>query len=148
MKLLIPILFVFIHGISYSGGMPYTKEYVEFAKRYSGEEFSKPAFKKALVDAGLPKQHIDEIFNHAMRESGHFKSVIFRKQNNAFGMRLPRRRSTTAIAKARGYAIYNTWYDSVYDYWLWYNNKPISNHSSWGSYLRSRNYMNPKDKKK
>jgi hypothetical protein len=63
-------------------------------------------------------------------------------------MRLPRRRTTTAVGRNRGYAVYDKWYDSVYDYWLWYENKPIKRDQSWGEYLRSRNYMNPKDKKK
>jgi len=121
--------------------------YQTFAKRFQQRQFSKDAFKEALSTAGLPTEHIDQIFTHASRESGNFKSVIFRKQNNAFGMRLPKRRSTTAVAKERGYAIYQTWYDSVYDYWLWYKNKPIKENQTWFSYLKSRNYMHPGDAK-
>lgn len=122
--------------------------YSSFAKQFQQRSFSPDAFKEALASSGLPTEHIDQIFTHARRESGNFKSVIFRKQNNAFGMRLPKRRSTLAVSKERGYAIYNHWYDSVYDYWLWYKNKPIKQHQSWFTYLRSRNYMNPGDSKK
>lgn len=122
--------------------------YTTFAKRFQQRSFSPDAFKEALTIAGLPTEHIDQIFTHARRESGNFKSVLFRKQNNAFGMRLPKRRTTTAVARERGYALYENWYDSVYDYWLWYKNKPIKQHQSWFTYLRSRNYMNPGDAKK
>jgi hypothetical protein len=121
--------------------------YHNFSKQYDNVQFSPENFKKALEDAGLPKKHINDIFSHAKRESGNFKSTIFKKQNNAFGMRLPKKRQTLALAKQRGYAIYNTWYDSIFDYWLWYKNKPITQNQSWGAYLRSRNYMNSKDKK-
>ena len=100
------------------------------------------------MTAGLPKGYVEQIYKHARSESGNFKSKIFRENNNAFGMRLAKRRQTTAVGKNRGYAIYNDWYDSVYDYWLWYERKPIASNQSWGSYLQSRNYMNPKDRKK
>jgi len=127
---------------------PNAQHYTTFAKKFQSGQFSPDEFKKALGTTGLPLKHIDEIYNHARRESGNFKSKVFRENNNAFGMRLPRRRTTTAVGRNRGYAIYDNWYDSVYDYWLWYDNKPIKDNQSWGTYLRSRNYMNPNDRKK
>ncbi len=127
---------------------PNPQHYSNFSKKFQTNSFTNEDFKQALIIAGLPVKHIDEIYNHARRESGNFKSKVFRENNNAFGMRLPRRRTTTAVGRNRGYAVYDKWYDSVYDYWLWYENKPIKRDQSWGEYLRSRNYMNPKDKKK
>lgn len=122
--------------------------YNQFAKKFKNRSFDALAFKDALVESGLPQKHIDEIFKHAQRESGNFRSKIFRDQNNAFGMRLAKRRKTLADGRKRGYAVYSSWYDSVYDYWLWYEKRPIGKISSWGSYLRSRNYMNPGDRKR
>ena len=122
--------------------------YEEFIAKFKKTQLTPETFKEALVVAGLPKSHVEQIYKHARSESGNFKSKVFRENNNAFGMRLPKRRTTTAIGKNKGYAIYKDWYDSVYDYWLWYERKPIASNQSWGTYLRSRNYMHPKDKKK
>ena len=152
-RLLTLIVLALMLGINHpaeaQGPIALKKEpYEEFVSKFKKRPLSPDAFKEALLIAGLPEKHIEHIYKHARSESGNFKSRIFREQNNAFGMRLPRRRQTTAIGKNRGYAIYKDWYDSVYDYWLWYKHKPIQREQSWGSYLRSRNYMNPKDKKK
>ena len=122
--------------------------YNTFAEKFKHRSFNPENFKDALKESGLPAQHINEIFRHAQIESGNFRSKIFKNQNNAFGMRLAKRRKTLANDRKRGYAVYDKWYDSVYDYWLWYEKKPIQSHSSWGSYLRSRNYMNPGDRKR
>ena len=122
--------------------------YIAFAQKFKQRSLNHENFKDALKEAGLPTQHLNEIFKHAQIESGNFKSKIFRDQNNAFGMRLAKRRKTLANDRKRGYAVYGEWYDSVYDYWLWYEKKPIQSQGSWGGYLRSRNYMHPGDRKK
>lgn len=122
--------------------------YNAFAQKFKQRSFNHENFKDALKEAGLPTEHINEIFKHAQRESGNFRSKIFRDQNNAFGMRLAKRRKTLANDRRRGYAVYGEWYDSVYDYCLWYEKKPIQSQGSWGAYLRSRNYMHPGDRKK
>lgn len=122
--------------------------YNEFAQKFKQQSFKHENFKVALKETGLPTKHLNEIFKHAQRESGNFKSRIFKTQNNAFGMRLAKRRKTLANNRKRGYAVYGEWYDSVYDYWLWYEKKPIQSQASWGAYLRSRNYMHPGDRKR
>lgn len=122
--------------------------YNVFAQKFKQHSFNHENFKVALKETGLPTKHLNEIFKHAQRESGNFKSRIFKTQNNAFGMRLAKRRKTLANDRKKGYAVYSEWYDSVYDYWLWYEKKPIQPKDSWGAYLRSRNYMHPGDRKK
>lgn len=57
-------------------------------------------------------------------ESGNFKSYIFKQNNNMFGMRLPKARKTTAIAKHKNYAVYDSWISSIQDYKLWQDNVP------------------------
>lgn len=60
------------------------------------------------------------VFAQAVLESGHFKAPIFTTKNNLFGMKVPKKRETTAVNKGKkGYAKYNTWECSVDDYLLW-----------------------------
>jgi hypothetical protein len=49
----------------------------------------------------------DIVKAQAILESGHFKSAVFRHNNNAFGIRLPKKRETTAIGSKMGYAVYD-----------------------------------------
>lgn len=52
----------------------------------------------------------------AIIESGHFKSKLFKENNNLFGMRLAKHRHCIAIGSKNGYALYNNWKESVVDY--------------------------------
>jgi flagellum-specific peptidoglycan hydrolase FlgJ len=62
----------------------------------------------------------DIVFAQAVLESGHFKAPLFINQNNLFGMRIPKKRETTAINKGKqGYALYHNWDSSIDDYLLW-----------------------------
>jgi len=70
-----------------------------------------------IIEQGI--KYPDIVFAQAILESGHFKSSIFRNNNNLFGMRLARVRQTTAIGKKAGYAVYSDWIMSVQDYKLW-----------------------------
>lgn len=72
-------------------------------------------------------------------ESGNFKSYIFKQNNNMFGMRLPKARKTTAIAKHKNYAVYDSWISSIQDYKLWQDNIPHKykiNKKTYLSYLQ------------
>lgn len=57
----------------------------------------------------------DIVKAQALLESGHFKSAVFRQNNNVFGIRLPKKRETTAIGSNLGYAIYGDVCSSVED---------------------------------
>ncbi len=60
------------------------------------------------------------VFSQAVLESGHFKAPIFTTKNNLFGMKVPKKRETTAINKGKkGYAKYHSWDSSIDDYLLW-----------------------------
>lgn len=64
----------------------------------------------------------DIVFAQAVIESGNFTSKLTKVNNNIFGMRLPKRRETTAVGESKsGYAIYCSWIDSVKDYLHWQN---------------------------
>lgn len=58
-------------------------------------------------------------FAQAVLESGHFKSTVFKQNNNLFGMRLPRKRESVAKGTSMGYATYASWQASVMDYKLY-----------------------------
>ncbi len=62
----------------------------------------------------------DIVFAQAVLESGHFKAPLFINKNNLFGMRIPKKRETTAVNKGKkGYALYENWDSSIDDYLLW-----------------------------
>ena len=65
-------------------------------------------------------KHPEVVFAQAIIESGHFKSPLFINKNNLFGMKVPKKRETTAVNKGnKGYAKYHSWDSSVDDYLLW-----------------------------
>ena len=61
-------------------------------------------------------KHPDVVYKQAILETGWFKSRSFLEHKNAFGMKRPRVRKTTAIGKALGHAKYDHWFQSVIDY--------------------------------
>lgn len=58
----------------------------------------------------------DIVFAQAVLESGSFTSRVFKQNKNLFGMRLPKKRKTTAVGQKYGYAVYSFWQESVEDY--------------------------------
>ena len=73
--------------------------------------------------------HPEVVFAQAILESGNFKSQLFIKYNNIFGMKMPEQRPTIAIGKTKsGYAIYKSWKHSVIDYAIYqaYSAKGLS----------------------
>lgn len=71
-------------------------------------------------------------------ESGHFKSNIAKNGNNLFGMKLAKRRATTAIGTYGGHAKYLHWFDSVLDYKLWQLQRRVV--GDYYEYLQKRGY--------
>jgi len=63
-------------------------------------------------------EHPYIVFAQAIEESGRFNSLIFRENNNLFGMKMPERRPTTAIGINRKHAVYRNWQECLYDYAL------------------------------
>lgn len=69
----------------------------------------------------LEFEHPHIVLAQAKLESANFKSYVFRKNNNMFGMRFPRQRETVAIKDVGGYSYYETWMHSVIDLRLYYS---------------------------
>lgn len=65
-------------------------------------------------------QHADIVYAQFILETGNATSSIYLSNNNLFGMKYPVKRPTTAVNKCTsGFAIYNCWTHSVYDYLIW-----------------------------
>lgn len=52
-------------------------------------------------------------------ETGHFKSKIFKENNNLFGLKEAKQRASTAKGTQNNHAYYEDWTYSVYDYALY-----------------------------
>lgn len=110
-----------------------------------------------LTECGVGDTMAWFIVAQAKHESGNFKSKLFREHNNAFGMRFPRVRPTTAAhggacAEGKtGYASYCSVEDSAEDVvrWLEFNSvdKNIGSIDKYVKVLRKKKYFTDKESK-
>jgi len=98
-----------------------------------GQPFSEEALIELLKDCNMKYPHI--VLAQAKVESGHYKSRIFKQNNNLFGMRRARIRVTTAQGDKDTFAYYRDWMDCVYDYAM-YQTSVMCNVSSEEQYLQ------------
>ena len=84
---------------------------------FADNDFSKEKFVDLLYEMNIKYPHI--VMAQAIIESGNFSSAVFRRNNNMFGMRQARTRTTTSSGDIGGYASYRNWRDCVYDYALY-----------------------------
>jgi uncharacterized FlgJ-related protein len=113
-----------------------TKEYIKVTP---GNEFSEDKLYAYIKSLNIRFPHI--VIAQAVIETGSFRSNMFLKHNNLFGMRCPSSRPTTNIGKAGGYAKFENWKQSVVDYALFqaaYMSK-IRSEEEYFSYI-GRNY--------
>jgi hypothetical protein len=93
--------------------MPYEQK-VLIVNEFSKSEFSKEAVVEELKRLNVKYPHI--VLAQALIESGHFQSNIFRANNNLFGMKEAKQRTTTARGTNLGHAYYDNWKESILDY--------------------------------
>lgn len=83
-----------------------------------------------IIDRGYPVETAKYIVAVSAFETGNWKSEIYRKNHNLFGMKLPKIRKTTATGENLGHATYNNNSNSIvdfvhymryFDYPVWYN---------------------------
>jgi len=79
-------------------------------------------------------------------ETANYTSNIFRENNNLFGMKLPKSRSTTATGENRGHATFKNTRDSVIDMTKWLNMyrsqaQRITTLSEYVTFLKSKRYF-------
>ena len=68
----------------------------------------------AIKQLGI--KHPDVVFAQFLLESNNLSSKLVTSNNNLMGMRLAKKRETTAIESKSGYASYASWYSCVADY--------------------------------
>ena len=61
----------------------------------------------------------DIVYAQIMLETGRLTSLVYKSNNNLFGMRTIRNRITTSIGSNMGYAVYNNWRESILDYTIY-----------------------------
>jgi len=76
--------------------------------------FSKEKLKEYIIQLNIKFPHI--VLAQSELESNHYKSPIFKENNNMFGMKQARIRPTTNTGENRGHAVFDTWRDCVVDY--------------------------------
>jgi uncharacterized FlgJ-related protein len=106
--------------------------------------FSELNVYKQLIKIGIA--YPDVVLAQAKIETGNFTSKIFIENNNLFGMKLPKRRETTAVGENRNHATYTDWIQSIKDYKLW-QDKMIHKSPTLEDYLNylGRNYAEDKN---
>ena len=70
-----------------------------------------------ILEQGL--EFPDIVFAQAVLESAHFKSKIFRENNNIFGMKIAKKRQTSSVGAKNGFSVYISWRDSIIDYYYY-----------------------------
>lgn len=84
-----------------------------------GIAFSEEALIDLLRSSNIKYPYI--VLAQAKIESGNFTSRIFKQNNNLFGMKEPKIRTTTALGTRFGHAYFSNWESSVYDYAMFQN---------------------------
>ena len=69
-----------------------------------------------ILEQGL--EFPDIVFAQAVLESANFTSRLTKENNNLFGMKRPTKRATTSVGVLHGYAVYDSWRESIEDYRL------------------------------
>lgn len=83
----------------------------------------------------------DIVYAQAILESGNMTSKIFNSNNNLFGMRKPVKRETVAKKTTLyGYAVYESWKESVTDYSL-YQKYYFNKHNNFRSRTQYLEYI-------
>lgn len=72
-----------------------------------------------LLQIGMEEPDI--VLKQVLYESAHLTSDIYRENHNLFGMKLAKKRVTTALGEKRGHAYYSNWKKSIEDYKIWQN---------------------------
>ena len=87
-----------------------------------------------LKDAPDPEVMISQF----IVETGWFKSKLFTRGNNICGMKVAKKRTTTATGEMFGYASFNHWSDSVDDFLLWLQYHGLS--SGYFDHVQKKSY--------
>jgi uncharacterized FlgJ-related protein len=121
LKILI-LVTVFLNILSFTYGRytkinppnSFEKELILLNVQTEKNSFSKESLVEELKRLNVKYPHI--VLAQSIIESGHFQSNIFRANNNLFGMKEAKQRTTTARGTNLGHAYYDNWRESILDY--------------------------------
>ena len=82
-------------------------------------QFNESKLIQKIKELNFKFPHI--VLAQSYQETGRFTSIIFKHNNNLFGMKEAKQRSTLSSGTLNNHAYYNTWSDSVVDYALFYS---------------------------
>jgi uncharacterized FlgJ-related protein len=91
------------------------EEKIIVVREYNG--FTEKALVEKIKSLNFKFPYI--VLAQSYQETGHYKSTIFRENNNLFGMKQAVLRTNLAQGTNRGHATYDTWQDSLIDYALY-----------------------------
>jgi len=115
-KLVIGIVVsILLFGLTIQPKKPTETEILVYVTKYNA--FSEEKLIKMIKELHFAFPHI--VYAQALLESGSFQSVIFKENNNLFGMKSAAIRINNSKGTQNEHAYYNTWSESLYDYALY-----------------------------
>lgn len=123
----------------------YEKELIVVSLEKEKNKFTEDKFISELKRLNVKFPHI--VMAQAIAETGHYKSQVFKENNNLFGMKQARVRVNTAEGTQNGHAYYDNWYQSVYDYAFYQCSvlKDINSENEYYLFLSSGKYAEAGD---
>ena len=117
-KFIIIIFLIFsLFGFTTANTINSELEKIPVIIKLQEEKFSEEKLIAKLKDMNI--QHVDIVLAQAKLESDNYTSIMFKRNNNSFGMKCPSSRATTKMGEHNGHSLYKHWEDSVNDYALW-----------------------------
>lgn len=111
-RVIVVVLFLSVSLLSFIAAKKPDKEYIKTEITIKEQDYKKTVFE--MIDE-LPFKYKDIVRSQAVLESGNFKSLVFKQNLNAFGMRQAMQRLSTATGSNLNHATYKTLEDCVID---------------------------------
>lgn len=104
---------------------------------YEYDSFDENKLINAINDMKIKFPHI--VYAQSILESHRWTSYLAINNNNLFGMKNSFNRVTTANGSSKGYACYNNWKDSLYDYGFYQSSylRHVKTEDEYFNYLKS-----------
>jgi len=112
--LLAVFIFFFKHNMDKEDYISQESKAIIIRESQKKNEFSEKNLKSLILEMNLKFPNI--VLAQSKIESANFQSKLFKTNNNLFGMRVAKQRQTTSKGENNGYAYYDSWKESVYDY--------------------------------
>jgi hypothetical protein len=106
--------FIFGRFIRFKSLDNYEQELIVVSLEKEKNKFTEDKFILELKRLNVRFPYI--VMAQAIVETGHYKSQVFKENNNLFGMKEATVRINTAKGTQNGHAFYDNWYQSLYDY--------------------------------